>query len=56
MVIQKSKLCETRLLFVVSALRQLFKDEQFVELLKSEGLDTLPAYLNEQVLQNGEMP
>lgn len=53
MVIQKAKLCETRLLFVVSALRQLFGDEQFVELLRSESLDSLPAYLNEQLEQNG---
>ncbi len=49
MVIQKSKLCETRLLFVASALRQLFGDEQFVELLKAESLESLPKYLNEQV-------
>ena len=54
MVIQKSKLCETRLLFVVSALRQLLGDSQFKQLLHAEGLDTLPAYLDEHVLQNGE--
>ncbi|WP_442483310.1 ParB/RepB/Spo0J family partition protein [Aeoliella sp. SH292] len=51
LVIQKSKLCETRLLFVVSALRQLFGDEQFLELLRSEQLDTLPGYLNDQLLR-----
>ena len=55
MVIQKSKLCETRLLFVVSAMRQLFGDEQFVELLRGESLDTLPAYLNEQLQEKGEV-
>jgi len=54
MVIQKSKLCETRLLFVASALRQLFGDEQFVELLEAESLDSLPKYLNEQINRNGE--
>jgi ParB family chromosome partitioning protein len=52
MVIQKSKLCETRLMFVVSALRQLFCDEQFVELLNAESLDSLPSYLTEQVHKN----
>lgn len=54
MVIQKAKLCETRLLFVVSAFRQLCADEQFVELLKSESLDTYPAYLKEHIQQVGE--
>ncbi len=49
LVIQKAKLCETRLLFVVSALRQLFRDEHFVDLLQAEKLDTLPAYLNDQL-------
>jgi ParB family chromosome partitioning protein len=53
MVIQKSKLCETRLMFVVSALRQLFCDEQFAELLNAESLDSLPSYLTEQVHKNG---
>jgi len=55
MVIQKSKLCETRLLFVVSALRQLLGDEQFIHLLKSESLDSLPAYLADQVYRNGSI-
>lgn len=50
-VIKKSKLCETRLLFVVAALRQLFGDGQFEELLRAESLDSLPAYLDDQVLK-----
>ena len=45
LVVQKSKLCETRLLFVVSAIRQLVEDKKFVDLLRSESLDTMPAYL-----------
>lgn len=49
LVIQKSRLCETRLLFVVSALRQLFEDEQLTTLLRGEFLDTLPAYLVTQI-------
>jgi ParB family chromosome partitioning protein len=49
LVIQKSKLCETRLLFVVSALRQLFEDDHFVTLLRAETLDTLPTYLSTQI-------
>jgi ParB family chromosome partitioning protein len=53
-VIQKAKLCETRLLFVVSALRQLFEDENFITLLRAESLDSLPAYLSAQI--HGESP
>lgn len=52
LVIQKARLCETRLLFVVSALRKLFEDENFITLLRAESLDTLPEYLAGQV--NGE--
>jgi ParB family chromosome partitioning protein len=53
LVVQKAKICETRLLFAVSALRQLFQDEHFVTLLRAEGLDTLPQYVAEQVAVQG---
>jgi len=53
MVVQKAKICETRLLFAVSALKQLFRDEHFVTLLRAEGLDTLPQYVAEQVHKKG---
>jgi ParB family chromosome partitioning protein len=36
-------------MFVVGALRDLFSDENFVNLLRAEGLDTLPKYLAERV-------
>lgn len=49
LVIQKARLCETRLLFAVSALRTLFEDENFITLLRAESLDTLPAYLAAQI-------
>jgi ParB family chromosome partitioning protein len=49
LVIQKARLCETRLLFVISALRKLFEDTNFVTLLRAESLDTLPAYLAAQI-------
>ena len=45
----KSKICETRLLFVVSALKQLFRDENFINLLRAEGLDTLPQFLADRI-------
>lgn len=47
-VIQKSKLCETRLLFSVSAVRQLLEDDNFVNLLRAESLDSMPTYLAQQ--------
>jgi len=49
LTIQRAKVCETRLLFATSALKQLFQDEHFVTLLRAEGLDTLPQYLATQI-------
>ncbi|MEX2218837.1 MAG: plasmid partitioning protein RepB C-terminal domain-containing protein [Phycisphaerales bacterium] len=49
MLVQKAKVCETRLLFVCSALKQLFADDALVSMLQSAGLDTLPEYLAGQV-------
>lgn len=49
MIVQKAKIWETRLLFAVSALKQLFQDDHFVTLLRAEHLDTLPQYLAEQL-------
>lgn len=49
LVLQKARLCETRLLFAVSALRQLLEDDNFVTLLRAESLDSLPAYLAGQL-------
>lgn len=50
MLIQKAKVCEARLLFVATAIKQLFRDENFVNLVRLEGLDALPQYLADQVL------
>jgi ParB family chromosome partitioning protein len=48
-LVKKAKMCETRLLFVVSAMKSLLADEHFVTLLRAEGLDTLPQYLADQI-------
>jgi ParB family chromosome partitioning protein len=45
MVVQKSKICEARLLFATTALKQLLHDDNFVTLLRAESLDTLPQHL-----------
>ena len=49
LLVKKAKLCETRLLFIASALRMLFDNESFVNLLRAERLDTLPQYLEESL-------
>jgi ParB family chromosome partitioning protein len=51
--IKKAELCEKRLTFSTSALRQLCRDEHFINLLRAEGLDTLPQYLAEQIEMGG---
>lgn len=53
LMIKKAELNEQRLLFIVSALRTLLQDENFLTLLRAEQLDTLPKFLAEQVRQRG---
>ncbi len=49
LLVQKAKVCETRLLFVCSALKQLFADQALVSMLQAAGLDSLPECLAVQV-------
>ena len=49
LLIKKSQLTEHRLLLILSALKNLFQDENFVTLLRAEGLDTIPAPLAEKI-------
>jgi ParB family chromosome partitioning protein len=49
LLVKKSQLTQNRLLFIVSALKNLFRDENFLTLLRAEGLETLPAYLAERI-------
>ncbi len=44
-MLKKAQVCEQRLLFVASALKTLFAQKDFVQLLRSEKLDRLPKYL-----------
>lgn len=48
-LVHKAKVCETRLLFVASALKQLFADSGFVAIVESAKLTSLPQFLAEQV-------
>jgi ParB family chromosome partitioning protein len=49
LLVKKARLTEHRLLFIVTALRKLLQDENFVTLLRAEKLDALPAYLAERI-------
>ena len=49
LLVKRAQLTESQLLLIASALKQLFNDENFVNLLRAESLDTLPAYLQERI-------
>jgi ParB family chromosome partitioning protein len=49
LLVRRATLSQTRLLFVVNALRRLLADEHFVTLLRAEGLLSLPRPLAERL-------
>ena len=53
MMVRKAEFAQQRLIFVVGALRQLLTDENVINLLRAERLDTLPKYLAERVWSVG---
>jgi ParB family chromosome partitioning protein len=55
MMVKKAEFVQQRLLFVVEALRQLLANENFVNLLRAEGLDTLPTYLSDRIEGGGHV-
>jgi ParB family transcriptional regulator, chromosome partitioning protein len=52
-MVRKSTVVQQRLFFIFAALRRMFDDENFVNVLRLEGLDTLPKYLAERVSGHG---
>ncbi|MFM0742171.1 ParB/RepB/Spo0J family partition protein [Paraburkholderia xenovorans] len=48
-MVRKAEFAHQKLVFVVGALKQLLADDSFVNLLRAEGLATLPKYLAERV-------
>lgn len=52
-LVRKAETAQRSLLFIVGALRQLLVDENFGNLLRAEGLDTLPQYLADRVWAKG---
>ena len=55
LMVKKAEFTQQRLLFVVGALREMLADENFTNLLRAEGLDTLPKYLAERVWSGGHV-
>lgn len=49
LLVKKSDFTQTRLLFVVEALKDLLADDGFVNLLRAEGLATMPRALKGRV-------
>jgi len=54
-MVRKAEFAQQRLMFVVGALRQILADENFVNLLRAEGLAPLPKYLAERVWAGGSV-
>ncbi len=52
-MVKKAEHAQQRLLFIVEALRKLYADENFGNLLRAERLDTLPKYLAERIWPEG---
>jgi ParB family chromosome partitioning protein len=54
-LVRKADVTRGRLVFVVEALRTILSDENFITLLRAEGIDTLPRNLSErlQAVQTG---
>ena len=55
-VVRKADIAQQKLLFIVEALRQLLIDENFVNLLRAEGLETMPKQLADRVWATGATP
>lgn len=51
MLVRKAEATQGRLVFVTEAIRKLLADENFVTLLRAEGLDTLPSNLGVRLRQ-----
>lgn len=53
LLVHKAKVCETRLLFVASALKQFFADPALLGIMKPAGLTNLPQFLADHVARKG---
>ncbi|HEU5079492.1 MAG TPA: plasmid partitioning protein RepB C-terminal domain-containing protein [Opitutaceae bacterium] len=51
LIVKKAKLCESRLLSISAAFKVLVKDEDYVNLLRAEKVETMPKFLAERARQ-----
>ena len=51
LLIKKAELTQGRLLFICQAFRTLLEDDHFVTLLRAEGLETMPSYLQDSLTE-----
>lgn len=51
LLIKKAELTQGRLLFICQAFRTLLEDDHFVTLLRAEGLETMPGYLQNSITE-----
>ena len=49
LLIKQSRVCETKLLFVIASLQRLLGEEEFVSILQEQALDELPQHVAEQI-------
>jgi ParB family chromosome partitioning protein len=55
LLVQKAEGTRNRLMFVTEALKSLYGDENFVTLLRAEGLDSLPRNLADRIQDQGQI-
>lgn len=53
LIIKKAEVTQGKLLFVIEAFRALKKDEAFLNLLRAEGLGSLPQYIEDSLVVGG---
>lgn len=54
LMVKKAQLTESRLLVILSALKSLLHDENFITMLRAEGLDNMPKHLAEKIKYGGQ--
>jgi len=51
LLVKKAEVTQSRLLFIVEAIRELRDDENFANLLRAENLDSMPAFLEQRIAE-----
>lgn len=54
-LVRKAEVTHDRLVFITEAIRKLFADEEFVSLLRAEGLGTLPQNIADRLIRREEL-